>query len=109
MRWKEIPMLELTDQQVAEFQEVLDDLAKGIRRPEKMQAACERMDRLREANRQIFGEQDLAVELVREARGEAQQTSAAPAALQVGVARGLSFPAAALGEGVAGWGTMQEN
>ncbi len=26
------------------FQEAVDDLAKGIRRPEKMQAACERMD-----------------------------------------------------------------
>ena len=54
-----------------EFQEVLDDLAKGIRRPEKMQAACERMDRLREENRQLFGEQNLAVELVRQARNEA--------------------------------------
>ena len=38
----------------AEFQEALDDLAKGIRRPEKMQAACERMDRMREENRQLF-------------------------------------------------------
>jgi hypothetical protein len=45
--------------------EALEDLAKGTRRPEKMQAACERMDRLREENRQIFGEQNLAVELVR--------------------------------------------
>jgi hypothetical protein len=52
----------------AEFQEALDDLAKGIRRPEKMQAACERMDRLREENRQLFGEQNSAVELVRQAR-----------------------------------------
>jgi hypothetical protein len=56
---------------VAEFQEALDDLAKGIRRPEKMQAACERMDRLREENRQLFGEQNIAVELVRQAREEA--------------------------------------
>ena len=55
----------------AEFQEALDDLAKGIRRPEKMQAACERMDRLREENRQLFGEQNIAVELVRQARDEA--------------------------------------
>ncbi len=52
----------------AEFREALDDLAKGIRRPEKMQAACERMDRLREENRQRFGEQNLAVELVRQTR-----------------------------------------
>lgn len=55
----------------AEFQEVLDDLAKGIRRSEKMQAACERMDRLREENRQLFGEQNLAVELVRQGRDQA--------------------------------------
>jgi hypothetical protein len=53
----------------AEIGEALDDLAKGIRRPEKVQGACERMDRLREENRQLFGEQALAVELVREARG----------------------------------------
>ena len=51
-----------------ELQEALDDLATGIRRPEKMQAACERMDRIREENRQLFGEQNIAVKLVREAR-----------------------------------------
>ena len=52
----------------AEFQEALDDLAKGIRRPEKMQAACERMDRLREENRRLLGEQNIAVELIRQTR-----------------------------------------
>lgn len=51
-----------------ELQDALDDLAKGVRRPEKMQAACERMDRIREENRQLFGEQNIAVKLVREAR-----------------------------------------
>ena len=55
----------------AEFQEALDDLAKGIRRPEKMQAACERMDRLREENRRLFDEQNLAVELIRQTRDQA--------------------------------------
>jgi hypothetical protein len=55
----------------AEFQEALDDLAKGIRRPEKVQAACERMDRLREENRHLFGEQNIAVELVRQTRDQA--------------------------------------
>jgi hypothetical protein len=55
----------------AELQEALDDLAKGIRRPEKMQMACDRMDRLREENRQLFGEQSIAVELVRQTRDEA--------------------------------------
>jgi hypothetical protein len=51
-----------------EFQEAVDDLAKGIRRPEKMQAACDRMDRLREENRRLFGEQNIAVELIRQTR-----------------------------------------
>ena len=52
----------------AEFQEAVADLTKGIRRPEKMQAACDRMDRLREENRQLFGEQNMAVELIRQTR-----------------------------------------
>jgi len=55
----------------AEFQQALEDLAKGIRRPEKMQAACERMDRLREENRRLFGEQNIAVELIRQTRDQA--------------------------------------
>jgi hypothetical protein len=53
------------------LREALDDLVKGVRRPEKMQTACERMDRLREENRQLFGEQNVAVALVRQARDEA--------------------------------------
>jgi hypothetical protein len=52
----------------AQFQEALDDLAKGIRRPDKMKAACERMDRMREENRKRFGEQNIAVNLIRETR-----------------------------------------
>ena len=52
----------------AELQEALADLAKGIRRPEKVKAACERMDRMREENRQLFGEQNIAVQLIRETR-----------------------------------------
>jgi hypothetical protein len=55
----------------AEFQRALDDLAKGVRRPEDMKAACEHMDRLREENRRLFGEQNLAVELIRQTRDEA--------------------------------------
>lgn len=55
----------------AEFQETLDDLAKGIRRPEKMKAACERTDRMREENRKLFGEQNIAVELIRQTRDQA--------------------------------------
>ncbi len=56
---------------VADFQQAVDDLAKGVRRPEKMQAACEHMDRIREENRRLFGEQNIAVELVRKTRDEA--------------------------------------
>jgi hypothetical protein len=52
----------------AEIREALDDLAKGIRRLEKMHAACERMDRLREENRRLLSEQNIAVELVRQTR-----------------------------------------
>jgi hypothetical protein len=55
----------------AQFQEALDDLARGTRRPEKIQAACERMDRLREENRRLFGEQNIAVELIRQTRDQA--------------------------------------
>ncbi len=55
----------------AEFQEAVDDLAKGIRRPDKMKAACERMDRMREENRKLFGEQNIAVELIRQTRDQA--------------------------------------
>jgi hypothetical protein len=55
----------------AELQEALDDLAKGIRRPEKMRAACEHMDRIREENRKLFGEQNIAVELIRQTRDQA--------------------------------------
>jgi hypothetical protein len=52
----------------AQLQQTLDDLVKGIRRPDKMKAACERMDRMREENRKLFGEQNIAVDLIRETR-----------------------------------------
>lgn len=55
---------ELKDQ----LRQTLDDLVKGIRRPDKMKAACQRMDRMREENRKLFGEQDIAVDLIRETR-----------------------------------------
>ena len=52
----------------AQLRQTLDDIVKGARRPEKMKAACERMDRMREENRKLFGEQNIAVELIRETR-----------------------------------------
>jgi hypothetical protein len=36
-----------------------------------MKAACERMDRMREENRKLFGEQKIAVDLIRETRDRA--------------------------------------
>ena len=52
----------------AQLQETLDDLVRGIRRPDKMKAACQRMDRMREENRKLSGEQNSAVDLIRETR-----------------------------------------
>jgi hypothetical protein len=55
----------------AELQEALNNLGGGIRDPEKARQACERMDRLREENRRLFGEQNVAVELIRQTRDQA--------------------------------------
>jgi predicted TIM-barrel fold metal-dependent hydrolase len=55
----------------AELQEALDDLAKGIRRPDKVKAARAHMDQIREENRKRFGEQNSAVELIRQTRDNA--------------------------------------
>jgi hypothetical protein len=54
----------------AQLHEALDDLAKGIRRPDKMKAASDRMDRVREENRKLFGETNIAVDLIRETRDD---------------------------------------
>jgi hypothetical protein len=51
-----------------ELQQTLADIAKGIRDPEKMKAAAERMDRMRERNRQLVGELDIGVEIIRAMR-----------------------------------------
>ena len=53
-----------------ELQEAVDRLAKGIRDPEAMNRACERMDRMREEMRQRVGEVEVAVDLIRESRDE---------------------------------------
>ena len=52
----------------AELQEALDDLAKGVRRPDKVKAARAHMDQIREENRKLFGEQNMAVDLIRQSR-----------------------------------------
>ena len=63
-----IEISETTTDTDADWRETLDDLARGIRRPERMREACVRMDRMREENRLLFGEQDIAVALTRETR-----------------------------------------
>jgi hypothetical protein len=52
----------------AELRETLADLVKGIRHRDKLKAACERMDQMREENRRLSGQQNVAVDLIREAR-----------------------------------------
>ena len=61
-----MPTVEATP--LSDLEEALDDLAHGIRRPDKMRAAAERMDRLREENRLLQGEVNIAVELIRQTR-----------------------------------------
>ena len=49
-----------------EVQAAIDRVLKGVRDPEAMRRAAERMDRLREEMRQRVGNVDLAVPLIRE-------------------------------------------
>jgi predicted TIM-barrel fold metal-dependent hydrolase len=58
----------IPDEVKAQLRQTLDDLMKGIRRPDRMKAACDRMDRMREDNRKLLGEQNIAVDLIRQAR-----------------------------------------
>jgi hypothetical protein len=55
---------------MAEMQERADRATKGVRDPEAMRRARLRMDRMREEFRRRHGEDDLAVELIREARDD---------------------------------------
>ena len=55
---------------LAELQEAADRAAKGIRDPDAMRKACERMDRMREELYQKHGLLDIAVDLIREGRDE---------------------------------------
>jgi hypothetical protein len=53
-----------------ELQSAVDRVLKGLRDPEAMRRAAERMDRMREEMRQRVGNVDLAVPLIRETRNE---------------------------------------
>ena len=54
----------------AELEEAVRRALSGVRDPEAMRRACERMDRMREENRKRFGEQNSAVDLLRETRDQ---------------------------------------
>ena len=58
----------IPDDAKAGLQEALDNIAKGVRDPEKARKAREDMDRIREENRRLFGETNIAVELIRQTR-----------------------------------------
>jgi hypothetical protein len=53
---------------MAELQEAANKAIGGVRDPEAMRKACQRMDRMREENRQRIGTQNIAVDLIRDAR-----------------------------------------
>jgi len=52
----------------AELQESLDNPTGGIRDTEAAKKALERINRIREENRALFGDQSSAVELIRQTR-----------------------------------------
>jgi hypothetical protein len=57
-----------TSELLGELREAAERAAAGVRDAEAIRRACERMDRMREANRDHFGVQDVAVDLIRDAR-----------------------------------------
>ena len=53
-----------------EVQAAVDRILRGVRDPEAMRRAAERMDRMREEMRQRVGNVELAVPLIHETRDE---------------------------------------
>jgi len=60
----------IPDDLLAEMRERARRAANGIRAPEDVRKACERMDRMREELQEKVGETNLAVQLIREARDQ---------------------------------------
>jgi len=60
----------ITAEAMVEMQLAADRAANGVRDPEAMRRAVERMDRNREALRKKVGELNVAVDLIRSARDE---------------------------------------
>jgi hypothetical protein len=54
----------------AELDAAIQRVMAGVRDPEAMRRACERMDRMREENFKKYGLQDIGVPAIRELRGE---------------------------------------
>jgi hypothetical protein len=55
---------------LAELHQAAERAAAGVRDPEAMRRACERMDRMREELRRQHGDLNVAVDLIREVRDE---------------------------------------
>ena len=53
---------------MAELQEAGYKLARGERDPESAKQAAQRMDRMREENRKLFGVQNIGVDIIRQTR-----------------------------------------
>ena len=53
---------------MAELQDAADKLARGERDPETAKQAAQRMDRMREENRRLFGVQNIGIDLIRQMR-----------------------------------------
>ncbi len=60
----------ISPEDMADLESAIADVIRGVRDPEKMRRAAERMDRMREEMRQRVGEGEWAVQLVRESRDE---------------------------------------
>jgi hypothetical protein len=63
-------VMDIPPEFVSELQVAVDRLIKGVRDPEAMEKASERMDRMREEMRKRVGQVEVAVDLIREARDE---------------------------------------
>lgn len=57
-----------------EIEEAIRRSMSGVRDPEAMRRACERMDRIREEIRNRHGVLDIGVPAIRELRGELPET-----------------------------------
>jgi hypothetical protein len=62
------PLGTFPDELKSELHKLLENPKGGITDPEAARRAREHMDRIREENRKLVGESDIAVELIRQTR-----------------------------------------